>query len=86
MQLSTTGFSSIVKIIRDLATELCHSRLVLTLEGGYKIDALAYSVKATFDVLLGKSRIDDPLGSALNLKAIDIDWLVKNIRETHKLT
>ncbi|GAH06150.1 unnamed protein product, partial [marine sediment metagenome] len=32
------------------------------MEGGYPLDALAASVKATFDVLLGNTNIEDPLG------------------------
>jgi len=60
MQVSVTGFAQMVKIIKDLADELCGGRLVFTLEGGYNLTALAASVKATFDVLLGNATIDDP--------------------------
>ena len=53
MQLSTSGFARMVEIIKGMAEELCQGKLVLTLEGGYDLTALAASVKATFEVLLG---------------------------------
>jgi len=61
-QLSVTGFARITRTIRELAEELCQGRLVLTLEGGYNLRALAESVKATFDALLGSEKIEDTLG------------------------
>ena len=62
MYVTTTGFAEMVRIIKELAEELCNSRVVFSLEGGYSRTALATSVKATFDVLLGNSDIEDPLG------------------------
>ncbi|GAH06148.1 unnamed protein product, partial [marine sediment metagenome] len=62
MEVSVTGFARMVGIIKGLADELCSGRLTFTLEGGYPLDALAASVKATFDVLLGNTNIEDPLG------------------------
>ncbi len=54
MQVTTTGIASMVRIIKQLADELCQGKLVLTLEGGYHLEALSTSIKATFDVLLDK--------------------------------
>jgi len=86
MQVSVTGFTQMVKIIKELADELCSGRLVFTLEGGYNLTALAASVKATFDVLLGNTNIDDPLGkSPRGLAAPDIAPLIKAIKEIHNL-
>jgi len=86
MQVSTTGFAQMVNTIKGLADELCGGRLVFTLEGGYNLTALATSVKATFDVLLGNTSIDDPLGQAPpRFKAPDIAHLVKSIKEIHNL-
>jgi len=86
MEVSTTGFARMVKTIRKLADELCDGRLVLTLEGGYDLTALATSVKATFDVLLGKTKIEDPLGkSRYRRSAPDIAPLMQKIREIHNL-
>ena len=62
MQVSVSGFARMIEIIRGLADELCDGRLVLSLEGVYHLDALAASVKATFDMLLGQASVHDPPG------------------------
>jgi len=86
MQVSTNGFAQMVRIIKELADELCSSSLVFSLEGGYHLQALPYSVKATFDVLLGNANIEDPLGqSPYTFKAPNITHLIKTIKEIHKL-
>ena len=86
MQVTTTGLAQMVKIIKQLADELCSGRLVFSLEGGYNLDALATSIRATFDVLLGKTDIVDPLGqSPRGFSAPDIASLIKAIKETHGL-
>jgi len=85
MEVSVTGFGQMTEIIKGLADELCGGRLALTLEGGYNLDALAASVKATLDVLLGKNA-SDPLGqSSRSFGAADIDRLIEAIKEIHKL-
>ena len=87
MQVSISGFAQMVGIIRGLADELCNGRLVLSLEGGYHLQALAYSVKATFDVLLGNVNIEDPLGkSPHRSKAPDITQLIGTIKKVHQLS
>ncbi len=86
MQVSTTGFAQIVKIIKGLADELCSGRLVFSLEGGYNPAALASSVKATFDTLLGNTNIEDPLGqSPRRFETVSIAPLIKSIKEIHTL-
>ena len=87
MQVTVSGFARMVTIIKELADELCGGHLVFTLEGGYNLNALAASVKATLDVLLGKSDIEDPLGqSTRSFTAPGIDSLVRSIKATHNLT
>lgn len=86
MEVSVGGFGQMVGIIKGLADELCDGRLVFTLEGGYNLNALAASVKATFDVLLGNTNIDDPLGeSPRSFGAANIDRLITAVKEIHKL-
>jgi len=86
MQVSVTGFGQMARIIKGLADELCGGRLVFSLEGGYNLNALAASVKATFDVLLGDTSIDDPLGqSPRSFGAANIDRLIAAIKEIHNL-
>jgi len=86
MQVSVTGFAQMVKIIKRLADELCNGHLVFSLEGGYNLNALAASIKATFDMLLGCSDIEDLLGQPpRRIAAPDITPLIKKIREVHAL-
>ena len=86
MQVSVTGFVQMVRVIKGLAEELCSGRLVFTLEGGYNITALAASVRATFEVLLGTTNIEDPLGqSPHRVAAPGITALIKSIKEIHNL-
>ncbi len=86
MEVSTTGFAGMVRTIKELADEFCVGKLVFTLEGGYNLKALSASVKATFDVLLGKQDIEDPLGQPERRGAApDISELVAQIKEVHKI-
>jgi acetoin utilization deacetylase AcuC-like enzyme len=64
MRVTVKGFAQMAMILKELAAELCQGRLVLTLEGGYNLRVVACSIKAIFDVLLGNSEIEDPLGKA----------------------
>jgi acetoin utilization deacetylase AcuC-like enzyme len=67
----------------DLAKELCDGRLVLTLEGGYHLDALAYSVLNTVAVLMDDDdwQLVDPLGpSPFNERSVtDVIAQVKGV-------
>jgi acetoin utilization deacetylase AcuC-like enzyme len=86
MQVSVTGFAQMVRFIKELADELCAGHLVFTLEGGYNHKALAASIKATFNVLLGNTDVEDPLGqSSRGFEARGIDNLVRSVKEIHNL-
>jgi acetoin utilization deacetylase AcuC-like enzyme len=86
MQVSTTGFARMTEIIKGLADELCEGRLALSLEGGYNLTALAASVKATFDVLLGKTGIEDPVGKPRRgFEPPDITSRIRVIKERYNL-
>lgn len=86
MQVSVSGFAQMVSIIKGLADELCSGRLVFSLEGGYNLQVLPYAVKATFDVLLGNTNIEDSLGqSPHRFPAPNITPLIGTVKETHKL-
>lgn len=86
MRLTVSGFAGIVRNIKQLADNLCQGRMVFSLEGGYSLKALPASVKATFDVLLGNTDVDDPLGKpSPELTAPDIAPLIGKIKEIHNL-
>ncbi len=86
MQVSVKGFAQMVMILKELAAELCQGRLVFTLEGGYNLQVVASSIKAVFDVLLGNSEIDDPLGKAsMARKPEGFDEHIEEIKRIHHL-
>ncbi len=86
MEVSTAGFAGMVRTIKGLADECCDGKTVLTLEGGYNLKALAASVKATFDVLLGNPDIEDPLGPPERRRTSpDISELIEEIKKIHKM-
>jgi len=86
MQMSVTGFAQIAKILKQLAIELCHGHLILTLEGGYNLQVAASGTKAIFDVLLGNTEIADPLGKALlTRETVDFEQHLKRVKETHHI-
>ena len=86
MQVTIAGAAQIVKTSKKLADELCGGRLVLSLEGGYDLTALAASVKAAFDVLLGNNNIEDTLGQPKYQWATpDIAPLIEILKEIHRI-
>ena len=87
MQLTVSGFARVVKVIKEMAGKLCSGRLVFSLEGGYNLTALASSVKATFDVLVGNTGIEDKLGPpSYGFEPPDITYLIEQIKEMHHLS
>lgn len=86
MNLSTMGYARMTKIIKAIGDEVCPGKLVYTLEGGYNRTALAYSVTATFEVLLGGTEVYDPLGAPpAEHSPQDFDDFIKHILNIHKL-
>jgi acetoin utilization deacetylase AcuC-like enzyme len=65
LRLSIGGaYTFLLRSARDLATELCGGRLVVGLEGGYDLRALAAGANAVCRLLLGEDPGVDPLGPA----------------------
>jgi acetoin utilization deacetylase AcuC-like enzyme len=86
MRTSVQGFAQMAMILQRLAGELCQGRLVFTLEGGYDLRAVACSIKAIFDVLLGNSDIDDPLGKAsMARKPENFDEHIEQVKRIHHI-
>ena len=73
MLMTDLGFFNLTKRLVNLANELCNGKLVLTLEGGYGLEGLAYGVVASFTALLGDEEYIDPIGPPLR-SALEIDW------------
>ena len=62
--LSAAGYGQLTRTLVALAGELCEGRIVLSLEGGYSLDALGACVVAALDALLARPARPDPLGAA----------------------
>ncbi len=84
MRLSVRGYASLARRLVELAAEHCEGRIVLTLEGGYNLEALALCVAATFSVLLGDEEVHDPLGPARGGEE-PVDAVVQAVRNLHGL-
>ena len=86
MRLTVTGYTHIARALKELAQELCGGRLVFSLEGGYHLQALAYSVLNTFGVLLGdaEAAVVDPLGPSPHGER-GIDDVVSQVKRIHGL-
>jgi acetoin utilization deacetylase AcuC-like enzyme len=86
MQLSVGGYAAIARALKELADDLCGGRLVFTLEGGYHLDALAYSILNTFALLLGDAgwRLVDPLGPSPRAER-PVDEVIARVRQVHGL-
>ncbi len=62
MRVSERGFAAMTSAMAELAAGTCGGKLVLLLEGGYDLGALATSVRASVEVLTGR-REDFPTGA-----------------------
>jgi acetoin utilization deacetylase AcuC-like enzyme len=85
MSLSCAGYYELALMLRQAAEELCGGRIVFSLEGGYDLTALAWGVRACFDVLLGDPFAPDPHGAAPGSQGPDVEPLLAAIRGLHKL-
>lgn len=83
MEVSVTGFAQMVKVLKELASELCEGRLVFTLEGGYNLQVDSYALRATFDVLLDSPEIVDPLGKSPARKTGGFEEHILRIKQIH---
>ncbi len=63
LQLTTRGFYTLGRGLRKLADDLCESRLIYVLEGGYNPEALAENVQAILFSLTEEELVGESLGS-----------------------
>jgi acetoin utilization deacetylase AcuC-like enzyme len=62
MRVTERGYAAMTSLLMQLASETCGGKLALMLEGGYDLQALAGSVRATLEALTGR-REDFPHGA-----------------------
>ena len=82
MRLSIDGYSALMRS----ALELSHGRLVVALEGGYDLDALAAGADAVCRLLLGEQPRPDPIvPPADELSRDAVEPLLHRMCELHNL-
>jgi acetoin utilization deacetylase AcuC-like enzyme len=84
LALSIDGYAALTQRLVGLAGELCGGRIVLLLEGGYSLPALAGGVLASLRVLMGHDPGNDPLGPASTAEP-DVSALVAQARTRHPI-
>jgi acetoin utilization deacetylase AcuC-like enzyme len=82
LTLSVAGYAALTQRLVALAGELCGGRIVLSLEGGYDLEALGACVVAALRVLLGREPGPDPLGPS-GRREPDVAALISSIRGRH---
>jgi len=78
------GYFPIAQYLVRLAEELCQGRLIYTLEGGYELEAVGYSIAATFRALLGDEQAADPLGPSPRAER-SVTEIIQTVKRTHNL-
>jgi acetoin utilization deacetylase AcuC-like enzyme len=58
MALTPRGFAALTRSVMEIAESCCQGRVVMTLEGGYNLEALRDSVKAVLLELAGVTKTD----------------------------
>lgn len=84
MNLSLTGYANLARELVQMARQLCNGRIVFVLEGGYRLNVLAYGVLNTCYTLLGENGTLDPLGPSPRSEP-PIDALIAHLKEAHTL-
>lgn len=86
MQLTVSGYRQMAVLLKELAYGLCSGRLLFILEGGYALPAIAASVQATFEALLGKTASEDKIGPPPQTRVpYGMRDLISRIKKTHNL-
>lgn len=86
MMLSVAGYYNLAKTIWELGQELCNGRVVFALEGGYRLDALAWAVLSCLDAMMGYDCQPDPVGAApLRPHSYNVEPLLRTIKQVHHL-
>jgi acetoin utilization deacetylase AcuC-like enzyme len=83
LRLSVAGYSALIRSARDLAG----GRLVVALEGGYDLDALAHGSESVCRLLLGQEPVVDPVGPASDELALrQVEPLLGAMAELHEVS
>lgn len=84
LQLTTSGYYEIGKVLIQLSREVCNGRIAFVLEGGYDPEALTDNIAAVFASMAGEPPPADRLGPAPYPEP-DIRGNIEEIRLKHDL-
>jgi acetoin utilization deacetylase AcuC-like enzyme len=68
LQYRDITYHTLAASLKQLAAELCHGRLVFTLEGGYNPESLGKAVVATWLALIGQPLPTDVAAGDINVR------------------
>lgn len=85
MRMTTRGFAALTRILMNAADTCCNGKMVLTLEGGYNLDALASSIKAVLlelrdETHLSEEELQRMADSGRNEQVAKIDQVIAQIK------
>ncbi len=83
--ISLSGFGWMSRTLIDLADELCEGRIVFSLEGGYNLEALSWSVYHSIRALRGADFFEDPMKTP-EQREPDISDLLGEVKKIHNLS
>ncbi len=83
--MTTRGFAALTRILMNAADTCCNGKMVLTLEGGYNLDALASSIKAVLlelrdETHLSEEELQRMADSGHNEQVAKIDQVIAQIK------
>lgn len=84
LQLDLNGYVHITRELVRMAEEMCGGRLIVTLEGGYNLDALSHGILDVCYALLGEDIIEDPLGPSGGYEP-SVGKLIDDLLALHEL-
>lgn len=58
MKVTSAGFAGMTRVLMEIADICCRGRLVMTLEGGYHLEALRDSVRSVLEEMTGRRSTD----------------------------
>ena len=85
MKVTPAGFAGLTRILLDIAAQCCRGKLVMTLEGGYNLEALRDSVRAVLREMVGQRTTDiqSAIASANPKKTAYVIWRVKRMHRKY---
>ncbi|MFH1054682.1 MAG: histone deacetylase [Candidatus Altiarchaeota archaeon] len=82
LNVTDDGYVTMTSKLMEAAAELCEGKLILTLEGGYNLDALPKTHHAIVSTLLGDKRITKTNDQPMEATKESIEELRRNLEET----